>query len=102
VYWSLAEVALVPPAVVTVMSIVPALPAGVVAVIDVALFTVKLVAFVAPNFTAVAPVKFVPVIATLVPPALGPLVGLTDVTVGAAEFIVSVWLAELPLSAAVA
>jgi len=66
------------------MSTVPALPVGVVAVIDVALFTVKLVAFVAPNFTAVAPVKFVPVIATLVPPALGLLVGPPGLTVGAA------------------
>ncbi len=51
VNWSAGEVALVPPAVVTVTSTVPA-PAGEVAVIEVALFTVKLVAAVAPNFTA--------------------------------------------------
>ena len=81
-YWSGAPVALVPPAVVTVMSTVPALPAGEVAVICVALLTVKPVAAVAPNFTAVAPVKPVPVIVTLVPPAADPLVGLTAVTVG--------------------
>ena len=37
----------------------------------------------APNFTAVAPVKLVPVIVTVVPPAVGPEVGLTAVTVGA-------------------
>ena len=80
----LAEVTLVPPAVVTVMSTVPAASAGEVAVICVALVTVKLAAAVAPNFTAVAVVKLVPVRVTLVPPAMGPLVGLTLVTVGAA------------------
>jgi hypothetical protein len=83
VNWSAADVALVPPGVVTVTSTVPA-PAGEVAVICVALFTVNVVAPVAPNFTAVAPVKFVPVMVTLVPPAAGPLAGLTLVTVGAA------------------
>ena len=80
-------------------STVPAEPAGDVAVIDVALFTVKEVALVLPNFTAVAPVKLVPVIATLVPPAVGPLVGLTPVTVGAAiKFAVSVVVC-VPLTA---
>ena len=73
----------VPPAVVTVMSTVPADPAGAVAVIWVAEFTVKLEALVAPNLTAVAPDKLVPVITTLVPPAVGPLVGETEATVGA-------------------
>ena len=38
-----------------------------------------------PNFTAVAPVRSVPVMVTVVPPAAGPLVGLSDVTVGAAR-----------------
>ena len=37
-----------------------------------------------PNSTAVAPARFVPVIVTVVPPAVGPDVGLTAVTVGAA------------------
>jgi hypothetical protein len=74
-------VADVPPAVVTVTSTVP-VPAGDVAVIEVAELTVKLVAFVAPNFTAVAPVRLVPVMATEVPPAFGPEVGEIDVTVG--------------------
>ena len=69
--WSAAEVAEVPPGVVTVTSTVPA-PAGEVAVIEVAELTVKLVALVAPNLTAVAPVKPVPVIVTDVPPAVGP------------------------------
>ena len=52
--------------------------------ICVAELTVKPVAFVAPNITAVAPPKLVPVIVTVVPPVLGPLVGETLVTVGAA------------------
>ena len=45
-------------------------------------YFVKEVAGVAPNVTAVAPVRFVPVIVTDVPPAVGPLVGATLVTVG--------------------
>jgi hypothetical protein len=76
-------VTLVPPAVVTVRSTVPAVPAGAVAVIWVALFTVKVVALVPPNWTAVAPVKFVPVIVTAVPPVVVPLVGVIPVMVGA-------------------
>jgi hypothetical protein len=44
-----------------------------------------LVAATVPKFTAVAPVRFVPVIVMLVPPATGPEVGLIDVTVGAEE-----------------
>ena len=80
---SAADVADVPPAVVTLMSTVP-VPAGEVAVIWVAELTVKLVAGVAPNATAVAPVKPVPVMVTDVPPADGPDAGEIDVTVGAA------------------
>ena len=38
----------------------------------VALTTVKLVAGLAPKATAVAPVKPMPVIVTVVPPAIGP------------------------------
>ena len=49
----------------------------------------KLVALVAPNLTAVAPVKLVPLIATTVPPVVGPEFGLTRVTVGAATNDVS-------------
>ena len=44
--------------------------------------TVKLVAAVAPNVTAVAPVKPVPVITTEVPPANGPAAGEMLVTDG--------------------
>jgi hypothetical protein len=62
----------------------PAEPAGVVAVICVELSTVKLAAAVPPKVTEVAPVRLVPVMVTLVPPAVGPLLGDTLVTVGAA------------------
>ena len=74
----------VPLGVVTVTVTAPATPAGEVAVMDVAETTTTFVAELAPNFTAVAPVKLVPVIVTDVPPAAGPLVGLNDVTVGTA------------------
>ena len=81
--WSAADVAEVPPAVVTLMSTVP-VPAGDVAVIDVAELNVKPAAAVAPNVTFVTPVKLVPVIVTTVPPVAGPAVGEIEVTVGAA------------------
>ena len=71
-----------PPGVVTVMSTVP-LPAGDIAVMDVA-ETNKNDAALVPNFTAMAPVKPLPVMVTVVPPASGPLVGLTLVTIGPA------------------
>ncbi len=73
----------VPPAVVTATLTAPAEPAGASAVIWVALFTVKDVAAVVPKLTAVAPVKLVPVMTTLVPPAVVPLDGETAVIVGA-------------------
>lgn len=57
-------------------------PAGVVAVTWVALLTVNELAAVPPKFTADAPLRLVPVTVTDVPPAVGPLEGLTDVTVG--------------------
>ena len=59
-------------------------PAGEVAVIEVAELTVKLVALVAPNLTAVAPDSAVPVIVTDVPPVVGPAFGATEVTAGVA------------------
>src|SRR5258708_20924111 len=74
--------ALVPPAVVTVTSTVPT-PVGEVAVIWVALLTVKEAAALLPNLTAVAPEKLVPVMVTLLPPDVGPVFGLTLVTVRA-------------------
>jgi hypothetical protein len=76
-------VALVPPGVVTVMSTVPAAWAGEVAVMVVALTTVKPLAATVPNVTADAPVKFVPVMVMPVLPAVLPVFGVTAVTVGA-------------------
>ena len=69
---------------VTTTSTVPIAWAGVVAVIELALTTVTLVAATPPIVTDVAPVRFVPVIVTDAPPVTGPLVGATAVTVGAA------------------
>ena len=73
---------LVPKAVVTSTLAVPALPAGVVAVMVVAFTTVTAVAAMPPIETAVAPVNPVPVMVTDCPPASGPDDGLMDVTVG--------------------
>jgi hypothetical protein len=67
---------------VTVTVTAPALPAGVVAVMDVPLTTTTLVAAAAPNVTVAPETKFVPVIVTAVPPAVDPLFGLTLLTVG--------------------
>jgi hypothetical protein len=77
----LVRLPLCPPTV-TVTVTAPALPAGVVAVIWVALTTTTLVAAVAPNVTVAPVAKFVPVIVTAVPPAVNPLVGEILVTVG--------------------
>lgn len=71
-----------PPGLDTVTSTTP-LPAGATAVIDLALLMAKDAALVAPNFTAVAPVKSMPVIVTAVPPAAGPLFGEIEITEGA-------------------
>ena len=59
-------------------------PPGDTAVIDVAETAEKVVAAVAPNITAVAPLRLVPVMVTVVPPAPGPNIGEIDVIVGAA------------------
>jgi hypothetical protein len=69
--------------VVTVTSTVEADIAGEVAVIEVAELTVNDVALVVPNFTAETLIRLVPVMVTLVPPAVGPELGLTAVTVAA-------------------
>ena len=78
-----ALTALVPDGVVTVTSTMPAAWAGAVAVTLVSDPKVKS-ASVSPNRTAVTPVRLVPVIVTLVPPAAGPLAGAIPVTVGTA------------------
>jgi len=74
-----------PPAVVTTTFCAPAVPDGVVAVMLVAVL-VNTVALPLPTVT-VALAKFVPVIVIVVPPAAGPLDGLTLATVGAATYV---------------
>ena len=75
--------ALVPPTVVTNTLALPAVPAGVVQVAEEA-EAETLVQAAPPTVMAVAPDKLVPVIVMAVPPAEGPEVGLTAVTVGGA------------------
>jgi hypothetical protein len=75
---------LVPTPLVTVTLTVPppaGPPAGAVAVSWVSLKKANEAA-AAPKFTAVVPVKFVPRMVTLVPPAAGPWVGEIEVTSG--------------------
>src|SRR5438874_5872539 len=73
----------VPPDVVTITSTVPGeRVAGDTAVIDVAELTVTVAEAVAPKATVAPLMKFVPVIATDVPPPVGPDVGLIEVTCG--------------------
>ena len=81
VNWSAGEVADVPIGVVTVTSTMP-VPAGLTAVIVVALTTVISSPASCRSRPPVAPVKPVPVIVTKVPPAVGPPVGLKPVTAG--------------------
>ncbi len=71
-----------PPPVVTIMPTAPALRAGVIQVIVVLLTTLIVVAAKPPNVTKVAPVKFVPVIVTFVPPAMPPDDGEMSVMLG--------------------
>lgn len=97
--------ALVPFPVVTVTSTIPTTPAGESALIDVALLTANRAAAVPPKLAAPAPVKLVPVIVTVVPPAGDPPFGLTAVTVGVAGAMVPLVVcvavcAGLPLSVA--
>ena len=79
---------------VTVICTAPALPTGETTVIDVAVLPLNDVPGVLPNVTAVAPVRLVPVIVTLVPPSVLPLLGLTAVTVGAPALIVIVYVCD--------
>ena len=73
---------LCPPELVTIRVTAPALPAGVVAVIVVLFTTTTFVAELPPKVTVAPAAKFVPVSVTAVPPVVGPLFGLTFVTVG--------------------
>ena len=74
---------MVPPGVVTKTLAAPTVPAGVVAVMVVELTKAKVAALTPPMVTPVAPVKSVPVMVMLVPPAVEPLVGEILITVGA-------------------
>jgi hypothetical protein len=92
---------------VTVTVTAPALPAGVVAVIDVLLTTTTFVAAFVPNVTVAPATKFVPVIVTGVPPPVGPLFGDTLLTVGtgpltAAKVAICMTHGPLPVNVAVA
>ena len=80
---SAVTTALVPAGVVTRTSTVP-MPGGAVATILLADDSENDAAAVVPNLTALAPLKTLPVIVTLVPPTAGPLVGLRPLTAGAA------------------
>jgi hypothetical protein len=77
------ELELVPLGVVTLTATLPGLPDGEVAVISVSDTTFTLVAGALPKSTAVAPLRFVPVIVTEVPPVVGPEDGVTSATAGA-------------------
>lgn len=68
----------VPAGVVTVTGTVP-VPGGDVAVIEVSLMTLKVVATLVPKWTLLAPVNPDPVIVTVVPPVGGPEVGEMEV-----------------------
>ena len=79
---------LVPPTVVTVTGTAPAVTAtGAVTASWVADTTARFVPGAVPNETAVAPLRFVPVTVTLVPPPVGALAGDTLDTVGAATAV---------------
>jgi len=76
------NVLLVPYSVVTIMPTAPTLRAGVIQVIVVLFTTLIVVAAKPSNVTDVTPIKDVPVIVTLVPPAVLPLNGEMPVMLG--------------------
>ena len=96
-YRSPVTEALVPSGVVTEVLCRPAASAGVTAVSWVEETTLKLVAATEPKATFVAPVKPVPVIVTVVPPAVVPEVGETLVMAGAGVETIGAKVTALPL-----
>ena len=72
-----------PPVSVTVIVTGALACAGDTAVMEVELFTVTLVAGIPPKVTVDVAVKPEPVIVTVVPPAVPPLLGVSELTVGA-------------------
>jgi hypothetical protein len=85
-----------PPGVVTFTRTAPAPWALVLAFKVVALVKCTVVAAVAPNVTVDVEVKPVPVMATVVPPAIGPADGASEVTVGAASKVKLVLVTDPP------
>ena len=77
----------IPPTVVTATSFAPTKPAGVTAVMEVALTTTTLVAATPPTFTVATATKFAPVIVIVVAPVSGPLMGATVAMVGSATYV---------------
>lgn len=75
----------------------PASWAGVVAVICVAESTVNELASVPPKVTVLAPVNPVPVIVTVVPPAVVPEAGAIPVKVGTGTDAATVMVPEVPV-----
>ncbi len=63
--------------------------------------TTKFAALAAPNLTALAPVKLLPIITTVVPPDCVPDVGVTRLTVGTGAAVTTKWspvtIADVPL-----
>ena len=78
------------------MVFAPAVPAGVTAVMEVALTTTTSVAATPPTVTLLAPVKLVPVMVIAVPPEVGPEVGLTLTMVGASTYVNAPVLVTVP------
>lgn len=92
-----APAALDCPATVTMTSADPAAWTGVMAVIDVALVTLTVVAAVPPTVTVAGVAKLVPVIVIDVPPAVVPVAGLTAVTVGGGPTYVNAFAVPVAL-----
>jgi hypothetical protein len=90
--------ALVETAVVTVTVTIPAVEGGAVAVICESLFVMNK-ADVVPNITMVVPVNSEPVMITLFPPAVEPVVGLSRVTVGGPAAKAGMLIARSPTRA---
>jgi hypothetical protein len=80
--------------VVTTIVTAPAVPAGVITVIEVSLTTVSEVPAFPPKVTDVAPVNRRPVIVTVVPPVVDPVAGRTLVTDGTLAIGVTEVLAD--------
>src|SRR2546427_13121657 len=81
----------VPAGPVMVMSMVPAAPAGATAVMLTSLVTWKFGDGVPPKLTPVAPLKQVPAMVTVLPPAVGPASGLIEVMTGEQAGMLSAW-----------